>query len=103
MDNLGFKFNIDLLTDELHGWLTSKLTESYNQNVPQQPKQKGDAAQGIMDETLAGVKEEKKNKKGVYAESGEQTPPQGEMTAQRPPEQDSPMTYAMNVIKKYNK
>ena len=107
------EFDIDYLTDELHGWLTSKLTESYNQNVPQQPEKKGDAAQGIMDETLAGVEEEKENKEGVYAEGGEEGQPQEEMMAQGPPPptppQESPMTYkgakskrALELIAKYS-
>jgi hypothetical protein len=108
-------FDIDYLTDELHGWLTSKLTESYNKNVPQQPEQKGDAAQGIMDKTLAGVEEEKKNKEGVYAEGGEQSqgppqgPPQAGAMAQEPP-QGSPMAYkskmskkALSILRKYNR
>ena len=85
-------FDIDYLTDELHGWLTSKLTESYTQNVPQQPEQKGDAAQGIMDKTLAGVEQEKATKQGVYAEGGQQPAPEGAM-AQGPPQQGSPMGY----------
>ena len=104
------KFDIDYLTDELHGWLTSKLTESYTQNAPQQPEQKGDAAQGIMDQTLAGVEEEKKNKQGVYAEGGEQPqqPAPEEMMAQGPP-QGSPMGYrprrsrAKELINRYTK
>ena len=104
-------FDIDYLTDELHGWLTSKLTESYNKNAPQQPKQKGDAAQGIMDQTLAGVEEEKKNKQGVYAEGGEQPqqPVPEEAMAQGPP-QGSPMGYkkprssrAIELLRKYTK
>ena len=110
------EFDVDYLTDELHGWLTSKLTESYNQNVPQQQEQKGDAAQGIMTETLAGVEEEKKNKEGVYAEGGEQSqqpqqPAPEEMMAQGPPpEQGSPMGYtrkmskkAQQILRKYNR
>lgn len=89
------EFDIDYLTDEIHGWLGNKLTEAYNKNVPQQPEQKGDAAQGIMDETLAGVEEEKKNKKGVYAESGEQPqqPAPEEAMAQGPPPQGTPMAF----------
>tara|TARA_R110002020_G_scaffold99400_2_gene235916 strand:+ start:5138 stop:7333 length:2196 start_codon:yes stop_codon:yes gene_type:complete len=101
-------FDIDYLTDELHGWLTSKLKESYDKNVPQQPAQKGDAAQGIMNETLANVEEEKKNKQGVYAEGEQQ--PQQQMMAQEPPQQESPMGYkkssserAIELLRKYSK
>lgn len=104
-------FDIDYLTDELHGWLTSKLTESYNKNTPQQPEQKGDAAQGIMDQTLAGVEEEKKNKQGVYAEGGEQPQqPVPEEAMAQGPEQGTPMTYkkrssysARELLRKYTK
>ena len=105
------KFDIDYLTDELHGWLTSKLTESYTQNAPQQPEQKGDAAQGIMDQTLAGVEEEKTNKQGVYAESGEQPqqPAPEEAMAQALP-QGSPMGYrgktsskSLEILRKFNR
>jgi hypothetical protein len=110
------KFDIDLLTDELHGWLTSKLKEAYDQNVPEQPEQKGDKAQGIMDETLANVEQEKQNKEGVYAESEEQAPPQ-EAMAQAPPQeamtqapQGTPMAYtgklsptAKDILRKYNR
>jgi len=106
-------FDIDYLTDEIHGWLTSKLTEAYNQNVPQQPEQKGDAAQEIMDETLANVEKEKENKEGVYSEGGEepQGPPQGppqETMAQGPPQEpttsNAPLTYLtknQELIKKF--
>ena len=98
-------FDIDYLTDELHGWLSSKLTEAYEKNVPQEPEKPGGAAQGIMDKTLTGVEEEKKNKEGVYAEGGEQPqgppqegmPPQGEPVAQAP-EQGSPMGYILSLI-----
>ena len=66
------EFDIDMLTDELHGWLTAKLKQAYDQNVPQQPEKKGDSAQQIMDQTLASVEEEKQNNQGVYAEPGSQ-------------------------------
>ena len=58
-----------------------------------------------MDQTLAGVEEEKKNKQGVYAEGGEQPAPEGAM-AQGPP-QESPMSYrgsrAQKLINRYKK
>tara|TARA_Y100001963_G_scaffold43258_1_gene60650 strand:- start:353 stop:3250 length:2898 start_codon:yes stop_codon:yes gene_type:complete len=99
-------FDIDYLTDELHGWLTSKLTEAYEKNKPAQPEQKGEAAQGIMNETLANVEQEKENKEGVYAEEGAEQPamqPQG-----MPAPQESPMMYrsprrAREILKKLNK
>tara|TARA_R110000764_G_scaffold129706_2_gene217497 strand:+ start:4900 stop:7512 length:2613 start_codon:yes stop_codon:yes gene_type:complete len=105
-------FDIDYLTDELHGWLGSKLTEAYEKNKPQQPQQKGDAAQGIMNETTASVEEEKKNKEGVYAENGEQPqqPAPEQAMAQAPPAQGSPMGYkkstsdlATELLRKYSK
>lgn len=90
-------FDIDYLTDELHGWLTSKLKESYDKNVPQQPEQKGDPAQNIMNQTLSNVEQEKQGKQGVYNEGGNQP-------------QEPPMTYkksssekAMKILKKYSK
>ena len=108
-------FDIDYLTDEIHGWLSAKLTEAYEKNVPKQPEKPGGAAQGIMDQTLAGVEEEKKNKEGVYAEGGEQPqgppqgPPQAGAMAQGPP-QGSPMAYkgkmskkALSILRKYNR
>ena len=100
-------FDLDLLTDELHGWLTSKLTEAYNKNVPQEQNQ-GQKAQGIMDQTLANVEQEKQNKQGVYAEKSEQ---QEQVTAQAPPpsEENSPMSYkdakkkrALELIRKFS-
>ena len=111
------KFDIDLLTDELHGWLTSKLKESYDKNVPQQPGQKGDTAQKIMDETMSNIDKEKENKQGVYAEGNEQQAPpqQGQVMAQAPPpppppsEENSPMSYkdarkkrALELIRKFS-
>lgn len=107
-------FDIDYLTDEIHGWLGNKLKEAYEKNVPQQPEQKGDAAQGIMDETLATVDKEKENKEGVYSEGGEepqgppQGPPQEEAMAQGPPPQGPPMAYKENpklirdITRRYN-
>ena len=95
-------FDIDYLTDEIHGWLGNKLKEAYEKNVPKQPEQKGDAAQGIMDETLATVDKEKESKEGVYSEGGEeqqgppQGPPQEEAMAQGPPPQGPPMAYKEN-------
>jgi hypothetical protein len=90
-------FDIDYLTDELHGWLTSKLKESYDKNVPQQPEQKGDPAQNIMNQTLSNVEQEKQSKQGVYNEGGNQpqTPP---MTYKKPSSEK-----AMKILKKYSK
>lgn len=111
------KFDIDLLTDELHGWLTSKLKDSYDKNVPQQPEQKGDTAQNIMNQTLSNVEQEKQNKQGVYAEGNKQQAPpqQGQIMAQAPPpppppsEENSPMSYkdarkkrALELIRKFS-
>ena len=85
-------FDIDLLTDELHGWLSSKLTEAYQMNAPndQAKQQQAGQAQQIMNQTVASVVQEKQSKEGVYAEAEQ-------------PQQDSPMAYAINLIKKYNK
>jgi hypothetical protein len=85
-------FDIDRLTDELHGWLSSKLTEAYQMNAPndQAKQQQAGQAQQIMNQTVASVEQEKQNKEGVYAEAEQ-------------PQQDSPMAYAINLIKKYNK
>tara|TARA_R100001509_G_scaffold42416_1_gene22858 strand:- start:309 stop:2777 length:2469 start_codon:yes stop_codon:yes gene_type:complete len=111
-------FDLDLLTDEVHGWLVSKLTESYNKNVPQQEAQPGQGAQKIMDETMSNIDKEKENKQGVYAEKTEQQqtlPQQGQVMAQAPPpppppsEENSPMSYkdarkkrALELIRKFS-
>ena len=110
-------FDLDLLTDEVHGWLVSKLTESYNKNVPQQAAQPGEGAQKIMDETMSNIDKEKENKEGVYAEGNEQQAPpqQGQVMAQAPPpppppsEENSPMSYkdarkkrALELIRKFS-
>ena len=106
-------FDLDLLTDEVHGWLVSKLTESYNKNVPQQAAQPGEGAQKIMDETMSNIDKEKENKQGVYAEKTEQQapPPQEQAMAQAPPPpppsgENSPMSYlseSRKLINKYKK
>ena len=107
-------FDLDLLTDEVHGWLVSKLTESYNKNVPQQAAQPGEGAQKIMDETMSNIDKEKENKEGVYAEKTEQqqAPPQQEQAMvkapppQPPSEKNSPMSYlseGRKLINKYKK
>lgn len=90
-------FDVDYLNDELHGWLTSKLKESYDKNIPQQPEQKGDPAQNIMNQTLSNVEQEKQSKQGVYNEGGNQpqTPP---MTYKKPSSEK-----AMKILKKYSK
>ena len=93
-------YDLDLLTDELHGWLTSKLTQAYNKNIPKQ-KQQGPAAEQIMQQTTASIEQEKANKQGIYKEEDTQAMAKARMTP--PKGQDSPMAYAMNIIKKYNK
>jgi hypothetical protein len=86
-------FDIDLLTDELHGWMKAKLDEAYSKNLPQQPQQRGDKAQQIMNQTVQNVEQEKQNKQGVYAEQSQQ-PQQPQQ-----PQQGSPMAYTSKSLK----
>ena len=92
-------FDIDALTDELHGWLSSKLTDAYNASSPQQKQQMAQQneqnTQQIMNQTLANVEQEKQNKQGVYAENPQQQ------------QQGSPLTQkssrALELLRKYSK
>ena len=63
------EFDKDRLEDEVHGWLTDKLTQSYTKYAPKDVKD----AEGIKEDTMASIKQDGYSKNSPVAYKKNQT------------------------------